>query len=93
MTHTYQVTGMTCSGCENNVKKSLLALPGITAAEVSKDNNSATLTMDKHVDLSTLQKALGDHYQINLPGKHSADLTTTPHQTPQVHTTPNHQGK
>jgi len=98
MKHTYQVTGMTCSGCENNVKKSLLALPDITTAEVSKDNKSATLTMDKHVDLATLQNALGNRYQISLPGKHGVDLEkksccTTAHSTPQIHTNFNHQGK
>lgn len=58
---------MTCGGCESTVKKGLLTLPGITAVEVSKDTNSATIAMDKHIALSDLQKALGDaasKYQI-----------------------------
>lgn len=68
MTHTYQVTGMTCSGCESKVKSSLFLVPDITAVEVSKTNNTATLTMDKHVALRTLQEALGGKdakYQIS----------------------------
>ncbi|MCZ4224125.1 heavy-metal-associated domain-containing protein [Pedobacter rhodius] len=67
MTHTYQLTGMTCGGCENKVKSSLLVLPEVTSVEVSKDTNSATITMDKHVGLNTLQEALGgaeSKYQI-----------------------------
>jgi len=68
MTHTYQLTGMTCSSCENKVKSNLLVLPEITAIEVSKDNHSATISMDKHIGLDTLQQALGgseSKYQIS----------------------------
>lgn len=67
MTHTYQLTGMTCSGCENKVKNNLLILPDVTSVEVSKENNSATIGMDKYVGLAALQKALGGNdskYQI-----------------------------
>jgi len=67
MTHTYQLTGMTCGGCENKVKSNLLILPDVTSVEVSKDTNSATISMDKHIGLGTLQQALGgaeSKYQI-----------------------------
>ncbi|UKT63583.1 heavy-metal-associated domain-containing protein [Pedobacter mucosus] len=67
MTHTYQLTGMTCSGCENKVKSNLLILPNVTTVEVSKDINSATISMDNHIDLNALQAALGgkdSKYQI-----------------------------
>jgi hypothetical protein len=37
----------------------------VTAVEVSKDENSATIKMDKHIALSDLQKALPDKYQIS----------------------------
>lgn len=59
MTHTYQVEGMTCRSCEGKVKSSLLSLPDVTAAEASKDEKTVTVTMDKHISLDTLQKALG----------------------------------
>ncbi|NII84416.1 MULTISPECIES: heavy-metal-associated domain-containing protein [unclassified Pedobacter] len=68
MTHTYQLTGMTCGGCENKVKSNLLVLPDVTSVEVSKDTNTATISMDKHIGLDTLQKALGgsdSKYQIS----------------------------
>jgi copper chaperone CopZ len=65
MIHTYKVTGMTCSGCEAKVKSALLSVNNVTAAEVSKAENSATITMDKHIGLADLQKAIGEKYQIS----------------------------
>lgn len=68
MTHTYQLTGMTCGGCENKVKSNLLVLPDVTSVEVSKDTTSATISMDKHIGLDIFQQALGgtdSKYQIS----------------------------
>jgi copper chaperone CopZ len=59
MTHTYTVTGMTCSGCEAKVKSSLLSMPNVLAAKVSKTDNTATIEMDKLIPLSAFQAALG----------------------------------
>ncbi len=67
MTHTYQLTGMTCGSCEAKVKSSLLMLPNVTAVEVSKTDNTATITMDKHIAVVDFQKAIGgaaSKYQI-----------------------------
>jgi copper chaperone CopZ len=65
MTHTYKITGMICIGCEAKVKSSLLMLPGVTDVEVSKEKQSATITMDKHVSISALQNALDNKYSIS----------------------------
>ena len=64
MVHTYQVTGMTCSSCESKVKSSLLMVENVVSVEVSKDENSATITMDKHIPLDRLQKALPEKYRF-----------------------------
>ena len=64
MTHTYKVIGMTCSSCEAKVKSSFLMLPNVTEVEVSKENQSATITMDKLIALLTLQNALDKKYSI-----------------------------
>jgi copper chaperone CopZ len=56
---------MTCSGCEAKVKSALLSVNNVTAAEVSKAENSATITMDKHIGFADLQKAIGEKYQIS----------------------------
>jgi copper chaperone CopZ len=68
MTHTYQITGMTCSGCEAKVKGNLFTVPDVTGVEVSRETNTGTITMDKHIPLSTLQEAIGgkdSKYQIS----------------------------
>lgn len=68
MTHTYKLTGMTCSSCESKVKSKLLTLPDITSVEISKDTNTVTIDMEKHISLTTLQNVLGGDagkYQIS----------------------------
>ncbi len=65
MTHTYKLTGMTCGSCEAKVKSSLLMLPGVTEVEVSKEKQTATISMEKHIALSNLQKALDVKYTIS----------------------------
>jgi len=67
MTHTYKLTGMTCGSCEARVKSSLLVLPNVTSVEVSKENQTATISMDKHIALSVLQNALDKKYSIAAP--------------------------
>ena len=59
MIDTYTVTGMTCGNCEARVKSSLLTISHVLSVEVSKENHSATIEMDKHIPLHELQKALG----------------------------------
>ena len=65
MTHTYQLTGMTCSSCEAKVKSALLMLENVSDVTVSKDEKSATITMDKHIAIADFQKALDSKYQIS----------------------------
>lgn len=64
MTHTYQLTGMTCGSCEAKVKNSLLLLPNVSEVAVSKDNQSATISMEKHIPISVFQNALDKKYSI-----------------------------
>lgn len=56
---------MTCTSCEAKVKSALLTVNNITDVVVSKADNSATITMDKHVSLSDFQNALDSKYQIS----------------------------
>lgn len=60
MIHTYSLTGMTCSSCEAKVKEALLTVHHVTSVEVSKNDNTATITMDKHIAITEFQKALGN---------------------------------
>ncbi len=65
MTHTYKLTGMTCSSCEAKVKSALLTIENVTNVTVSKDAETATITMGKHIALSDLQKVLDNKYQLS----------------------------
>ena len=71
MTHKYTLNGMNCSGCESTVRERLLKIDHITDVIISKETNEAEITMSKHVEIETLQEALGGfrvnikfHYQI-----------------------------
>ncbi|MDG4714647.1 heavy metal translocating P-type ATPase [Winogradskyella marincola] len=64
MTHTYNVTGMTCNGCRASVEKTLSALPNVTKVDVELQSQTATITMSKHIEVDTLQNALSDKYTI-----------------------------
>ncbi len=58
MTHTYHISGMTCSNCVTKVKSELLKIGDITEAEVQLAEPQATITMQQHIQLSTLQAAV-----------------------------------
>lgn len=76
MTHTYKLTGMTCGSCEAKVKSSLLLLPGVTAVDVSKERQIATISMEKHIALSAFQKALDSRYTISAEQDNEAAAQT-----------------
>lgn len=58
MTHTYNITGMTCGKCVAKIKSGLLMLGDITEAEVQLSAPQATITMQKHIPVTALQHAL-----------------------------------
>lgn len=58
MTHSYNITGMTCSNCEAKVKDALLRLPGIISADINRQEGTAQISMSKHISLTELQNAI-----------------------------------
>lgn len=64
MVHTYQIKGMTCASCEERVTTALQAINGIANVLVSKQEEMATITMQHHIDIADLQKAIGEKYNI-----------------------------
>ncbi len=58
----YRVTGMTCGGCVASVQRGLDTVPGVTAAEVQLESPQARITLDRDVDLATLQAAIGKYH-------------------------------
>lgn len=58
MTHTYNISGMTCNGCVAKAKSELLKLGDITEADVQLSSPQATITMQKHIPVAVLQNSL-----------------------------------
>ena len=72
MTHTYDITGMTCNGCRSHVEKTLSKVEGVYQASVDLVNAKATISMDDHITLEKFQEALkndGGRYGIFMEGK------------------------
>lgn len=66
MKHTYKITGMTCSSCQQEVQSLLSAIPGIKKVSVDLASGKAEIEMDKHVSTNTFQIALKDHPKYQL---------------------------
>lgn len=60
MTKTMKIDGMMCGHCEARVKKTLEALAGVDAAEVSHEAGTAVLTLNSEVSDEVLKKAVED---------------------------------
>lgn len=58
MTHTYSITGMTCTGCVARIKSELLKLGEVRAADVQLQSPQATIVMNHHIPVSVLQEAI-----------------------------------
>ncbi|MEO6165954.1 MAG: MauE/DoxX family redox-associated membrane protein [Chitinophagales bacterium] len=58
MTHTYNITGMTCKNCEMSVKSELLKIPEVLSAEVSLNPGKAIIEMSRHIATTILQQAI-----------------------------------
>lgn len=58
MTHSYNISGMTCKGCVAKAKNQLLMVGDITEVNLQLTAPQATITMLKHIPTSVLQNAL-----------------------------------
>lgn len=65
MTHTYNVSGMTCNNCKASVEESLSALTNVEDVSVDLESKTATIKMKTHIEVKALQNALSDKYIIS----------------------------
>ncbi|MDR2235769.1 MAG: heavy metal translocating P-type ATPase [Chryseobacterium sp.] len=59
MERQYNILGMTCSGCQKKISEKLNSVQGVKA-DVNLENNTATITSDHEIELSTLNQALSE---------------------------------
>jgi len=77
MTHTYNITGMTCSGCQSTVEQLLSKVSGVKNVLIDLDKGEATIDMDKHVSTTELKSALSVYpkYQLSENNHMQSGLT------------------
>lgn len=68
MEQQYKILGMSCSGCQKKISEKLNAIEGIKA-DINLEENTATITSEKVISLSNLNKALEEigHYKLEDP--------------------------
>lgn len=66
MTHTYKVSGMTCTGCQAKVQSLLSKVDAVSDVNIDLAKGEATIKMDKHIATSVLQEALRDYPKYQL---------------------------
>ena len=75
MKHSYYISGMTCSGCKNNIESALKSLNEVTNVVANLSNGEVEVEMSSHVSLEKLQSTItknGLHYTIEVKrGVHS----------------------
>jgi len=64
MTHTYQITGMTCSGCSSGIEEKLNGIAGVIRATVNLEKAEAEIEMKNHISTAAFQNAIGTKYTI-----------------------------
>ncbi len=58
MTKVMVIEGMMCMHCTGRVEKTLAAIDGVSAVEMSLEGKTATLTLSKDVDSKVLTDAV-----------------------------------
>lgn len=66
MTHIYDVTGMTCSGCQAKVQTLLSKIEGVKNVTIDLTKGQATVDMERHIPTSKLKSALIDYPKYQL---------------------------
>ena len=67
MTHTYNISGMTCGGCQAKVQALLSKIAGVQNVSIDLAKGEAIIDMEKHITTDDLKGALKDYpkYQLS----------------------------
>jgi len=63
-TLTIKISGMTCSGCVQTVTQALESVKNVIKANVSIENETATIEIKNNIRIEELQKSLPEKYKI-----------------------------
>jgi copper chaperone CopZ len=76
MEHSYEIIGMHCQSCVKKITEAVERVPGVRDAAVSLDPPMARITMDEHVEIDELDRAVrsaGDYQLRNHQVSSSSD--------------------
>jgi copper chaperone CopZ len=68
-THTYNISGMTCTGCQAKVQKLLSGIPGVKNVSIDLPKGEAVIEMSSHIPTTQLKSALKDYPKYQLEEK------------------------
>lgn len=69
MKHTYKVSGMTCTGCQEKVQHLLSKLNGVSNVSIDLEKGEVDVTMENHIATSELNDALKEYPKYQLSEK------------------------
>jgi len=72
MVHTFNLTGMTCTGCQAKVQHVLESIDGVKAVDIDLQKGQAKITMQKHIDTAVFQDALKPYPKYQLTEEQKA---------------------
>ncbi len=61
MTHTYQITGMTCTGCQAKVQHLLSQVNGVKNVTINLQKGDVDIEMEKHIGINEFKQALNQY--------------------------------
>ncbi len=69
MKHTYNVSGMTCTGCQAKIQHLLSQVKGVSNVSIDLEKGEADVTMEHHIATSELKNALKEYPKYQLSEK------------------------
>lgn len=69
MKHTYNISGMTCTGCQKKIHDLLTQVEGVKQVDINLESGEAVIEMSHHVSTASLQSALKDYPKYQLSEK------------------------
>ncbi len=71
MTHTYNINGITCSGCQKKVQELLSVIPEVENVSIDLSKLEAVVEMKEHIPIKKMQSALKDFPKYQLTEKNN----------------------
>jgi copper chaperone CopZ len=72
----FYVSGMTCTGCEASIEKSLSTINGVISVKASNASATVLVESSDNLELSQLQMVLNDKYKLSVVQASNTDVSS-----------------